>query len=68
MFYIEIEHVIECLLKESISDEQINDNINLLISPLGSEISFLVSILTKEMINSRVILPPVIEVKEEKNK
>ncbi|MDD4779356.1 MAG: hypothetical protein PHT02_01945 [Tissierellia bacterium] len=66
LFCIEMEYVIEYMLKDLIGDKEIKDNINTLLSPLGNEISFLISILTNEMINSRVILPPAIALNEEK--
>lgn len=66
LFCIEMEYVIEYMLKDSISDKEIKENINTLLSPLGNEISFLISVLTSEMINSRVILPPAIVLNEEK--
>lgn len=66
LFCIEMEHVIEYILKDTISEKDVRENINALLSPLGNEISFLISVLTREMINTRVILPPSIVLNEEK--
>lgn len=60
-FSIEMEHIIEYILKYPISNTEVEKAIDILVKPLGSEISFLVSSITKEMLNTRVILPPKLD-------
>lgn len=60
LFSIEIEHVIELMVDREITDENIHNNIKEIIAPLGAEVSYIIASITKEMIGSHVILPPVL--------
>ncbi len=61
---IEVDYMIEYMFKEFISDKEIHESIDVLISPIGNEISHIVSFITKEMFDNRVILPPRIILKD----
>lgn len=60
LFDIEIEHIIEYIFKDVISDMEIEESIDELLNPLGSEVSFIISAISKDMLNTRIILPPKI--------
>lgn len=60
LFSIEIEHIIELMADEEITVGEINNNIEKIIAPLGAEVSYIVASITKEMIGSRMILPPIL--------
>lgn len=60
LFSIEIEHIIEFAVDEEITAEEINSNIEEIIAPLGAEVSYIIASITKEMIGSHIILPPVL--------
>lgn len=62
LFSIELEHIIEFMLNEEITNEEIENNIEKIIGSLGTEISYIVASITKEMIGSHMILPPVINI------
>lgn len=62
LFSFEFEHIAEYKLDSSITEEEINDNIDRFIMPLANEVSFLVAQLTKEMVGNRIILPPTLSV------
>ena len=62
LFSIEIEHIMEFILREKITDEEIEKNIDEIVAPLGAEISYIIASLTKEMLGSHIILPPGIKV------
>jgi hypothetical protein len=62
LFSIEIEYIIELTLNEEISDEEIKDNIDKIISPLGARVSYTVASITKEMHGTHLILPPGLNV------
>lgn len=66
LFLIETEHIIEFELKEKVSSEDVEKNINELIPSLGHEISYLIASLTKKMIGIHVILPPGLEIESDK--
>lgn len=66
LFSIEIEHEIKITLKEEISNEEIENNINEIITPLGAEVSYIIASVTKKMIGAHIVLPPIIKV--DKNK
>ncbi|HHZ01978.1 MAG TPA: hypothetical protein GX396_03410 [Tissierellia bacterium] len=65
LFSIKTEHIIEYMLEEPISNEEVEKNIDILLNPLGGELSYIISTISKEMINTRIILPPKLEFKEE---
>lgn len=67
LFSIELEHIIEYFLKSPISNDEIDRDINLLLKPLASEVSFIFSVITKDMLNSRIVLPPILNLKDEEN-
>lgn len=60
LFSIEIEHVIELIPTEEITDAEINSNIEEITAHLGAEVSYIIASITKEMIGSHMILPPVL--------
>ena len=60
LFSIEIEHIIEFMVDGEITVEEINNNIEEIITPLGAEVSYIIASITKEMIGSRMILPPIL--------
>ncbi|MDI9475520.1 MAG: hypothetical protein ACOX0L_00635 [Natronincolaceae bacterium] len=60
LFSIETEHIIEFMVGDEITVEEINSNIREIIAPLGAEVSYIVASITKEMIGSRMILPPIL--------
>lgn len=62
LFSMDIEYIMEFELKEEIKEEYIKANIDNIIRPLGPEISFMIATITKEMIGSRIILPPAISI------
>ncbi|NLJ57677.1 MAG: hypothetical protein GX339_02410 [Tissierellia bacterium] len=64
LFSIKAEHIIEYILKGPVSNEEIEENIDILLSPLGSELSYIISTISKEMINTRIILPPKLDLDE----
>lgn len=67
LFFIELEYITEIKLLESISDEEIDDGIDELLSQLGSEASYMISTLTKKIIGTYIILPPIISFKKSKD-
>ncbi|MFU0799130.1 MAG: DUF2294 domain-containing protein [Xylanivirga thermophila] len=64
LFSIELEYIMHFKLKEEITDEEVENNINELISFLGQEISYVIASITKKMIGVHVILPPGLEIDE----
>ncbi|MGB9975806.1 hypothetical protein [Thermovenabulum sp.] len=69
LFSIELEYIIEFELNEEITDKEIEDNINEMITPVGGVSSYIVASITKEMLGSYLILPPTLKVsKVEKEK
>ncbi|WP_303862009.1 hypothetical protein [Alkalibaculum bacchi] len=58
LFEIETEHVLTYGLDEAVTEMEVKENIIKLLSPLGSEISYLISTVIKEMIGVRIVLPP----------
>ena len=48
------------MVDREITDENIHNNIKEIIAPLGAEVSYIIASITKEMIGSHVILPPVL--------
>jgi len=62
LFSIEIEYIMEFILKEEITDEEIKNNIDIMVAPLGGAVSYIIASITKEMHGSPLILPPTIEV------
>ena len=67
LFSIELEHIIEYFLKSPISNDEIDRDIDFLLKPLASEVSFIFSVITKDMLNSRIVLPPILNLKDEEN-
>lgn len=61
---MDLEYIIEFELEEKITDGEIDDNIDILISPLEQETSYLIATLTKYIIGTYIILPPQLEVSE----
>lgn len=64
LFSMDLEYIIEFELEEKITDGEIDDNIDILISPLEQETSYLIATLTKYIIGTYIILPPQLEVSE----
>lgn len=60
MFSIELEYIVEFSLNEEVTDEEIKNSIDAMISPLGGEVSYIIATLTEKMIGSYIILPPII--------
>ncbi len=65
LFTIEIEHIIDNKLVTKLSDKEVTDNIKELLIPIAPEISFIVSFLTKKMLETHIILPPKLDIKIE---
>lgn len=58
LFHIILEHIADFKLNKEISDEEVDENINELISALGEEVSYIIASITKKMIGAHIILPP----------
>lgn len=65
LFHIKLEHIAEFKLKKEISDEEVDENINELISALGEEVSYIIASITKKMIGVHLILPPGLKVEKQ---
>jgi hypothetical protein len=64
LFSIEMEYIMEFEFKEEITDKEIKDNIDEIIAPLGRVSSYIIASITKEMLGSYMILPPIIKANE----
>lgn len=64
IFKIRLEYLIEYLLNEPLSDEEIKLNYNELIKPIGHEFSYVTSFISCRMINQPIVMPPMIQYKD----
>jgi len=62
LFVIELEHIIEYKLQEKITNKEIDDNIEELLFPLASEISYITSFMTQKLIGTHIVLPPKLNI------
>lgn len=62
LFSIELEYIIEFKLNNALRNDEVKKNINKLISPLGQEVSYTISSITKEMLGTPIVLPPKLKI------
>lgn len=62
LFSIEMEHIIEYRILEKITNEEIDDNIEELLFPLASEVSYIISFMTEKLIGTHIVLPPTLNI------
>lgn len=65
LFSIEMEHIIEYRLLEKITNDEIDNNIEELLFPLASEISYITSSITQKLIGTHIVLPPKLNIIKE---
>lgn len=63
LFSINIGHLVEYKLIDKLDDKEVESNIDKLIAPIASEVSFIISFLTQKMIGTHIILPPKLDIK-----
>ena len=64
LFHIKLEHIVDYMLKKEMSDIEVKENINKLLSPLGPEVSYIVSSITKKMLGVHLVLPPHLKIEK----
>lgn len=64
LFSADIEYIMKFESEEGITDKEIEDNINEIVMPLGGMNSYIIASITKEMLGTHLILPPIIKVSE----
>ena len=62
LFSIEMEHIINYRLLGKMVNEEIDDNIEELLFPLASEISYITSSVTQKLIGTHIVLPPTLNI------
>lgn len=68
LFSLYIEYAIQYEFKQKIDKKFINKNVEQLLHPLGSEISYIIGSITKFIFNDYLILPPAILIDEKPKK
>ncbi len=63
-FEFEFEHQVSLEFEDSITKELIEKNKEVILNLLGADISLLTGMLTDKMMNSPLIIPPSLEIKE----
>lgn len=58
LFSIFVEFYAEYIFNEKIDIKILNENLEVLLNPIGNEMSFLISFITEKMTNNYIILPP----------
>lgn len=66
LFSVEMEYIMELEFNEEMTEKEIEDNINEIVTPLGAVSSYIIASITKEMLGSHIILPPTINVSKVK--
>lgn len=68
LFYICLEYRINYELSHKVTKEFIENNIEIILQPAGSEISYMISTLTKFFTHNYFVMPPTIFIKRENSK
>ncbi len=63
-FEFEFEHQVSLEFEDSITKELVEENREVILNLLGADISLLTGMLTDKMMNSPLIIPPSLEIKE----
>ncbi|GEM_PF-1011920 len=68
LFCINLEHIINYAFAHKVDAKFIEDNVEEIFRPVGSEVSYITSTLTKFLTDNYFIMPPTITMEQEKGK